>query len=101
MKKLTNNNVNNAVQGTRSWWSNIKNIIGEQPSKNRSTVVHIGDSWLSKEEFAEKLNQYYLEHHDDIAMEFPDIPTTSCAITVDEQIVYNLLCKIKTNKATN
>ena len=95
----TNNNINNTIKGSKTWWQNIKKLTGEINKTSQSPVIYIEDSWHSIGEFTSKLNRYYLQDH--IEVEFPEIPTAGNSITVNELEIYHLLNDINTHKANH
>ena len=99
-KKLSNNNINNAVRGSHNWWQNVKTITGESKQTNQSEVISIAGEWLTSDQFVDKLNTYYVEQGDSTDINIPEIPPTNCDIYTDEIAVFNLLSKINTRKAT-
>ena len=101
LKKLSNNNINNAVRGSHNWWQNVKTITGESKQTNQSEVINIAGEWLTSDQFVDKLNTYYVEQGDSTDINIPEIPPTNCDIYTDEIAVFNLLSKINTRKATH
>ena len=55
----TNNTINNTIKGTKTWWKNLKKLIGGQNSNKAYPTIFINNNWLSNEEFCEKLSVQY------------------------------------------
>ena len=73
-KKLSNNNINNAVRGSHNWWQNVKTITGESKQTNQSEVINIAGEWLTSDQFVDKLNTYYVEQGDSTDINIPVNP---------------------------
>ena len=103
LSNLASTTINSSIKGTKKWWTNIKLMAGECPEKNKAPFIHIEDSWLSITSFTEKLNEYYLEPHQNADLKIPVIPAAEETTTppIDEEQVYNLLTHINTHKSTN
>lgn len=100
----TSDNVNNAIHGSKNWWMNVKDLIGESPQVSFCPLISMNNRWLNMTQFVNELNSYYLSDHDSYIPDFPDmhVPETvaSCYQT-NEMAVYALLSKLNTSKSTN
>ena len=79
-KKLSNNNINNAVRGSHNWWQNVKTITGKSKQTYQSEVINIAREWLTSDQSVDKLNTYYVEQGDSTDINIPEIPSFNCDI---------------------
>ena len=61
LQKQTDDKINNAVRGSKSWWTNIKDLCGETQNKAQNApLICMDNEWLTIPQFVEQLNTYYL-----------------------------------------
>ena len=101
LNKHSNNNIKNAVRGSHNWQQNVMTFTDESKQSNQSEVGNIAGGWLTRDQFVDKLNTYYVKLGDSTDINIPEIPPTNCDICTDEIAVFNLLSKINTCKATH
>ena len=99
LHKQTNQNINNAIKGTKAWWHNIRKLTGEIPTRDDTPALYIEERWHSSNEFAQKLNEFYLQDHN--KSDFPEIPSSGISLHVTEEDTFKLLEKINTTKSTS
>ena len=96
------NNINNTITGSKMWWNNIKAITGERKTSNEASHVNIDDSWITAQDFCDKINEHYLSLGRDASFNIPEIPNTAAgSYTINEWEIHPLLCKINTKKSTH
>ena len=69
----TSDNVNNAIHGSKNWWMNVKDLIGESPQVSFCPLISMNNRWLNMTQFVNELNSYYLSDHDGYIPDFSDI----------------------------
>ena len=90
LHKMTDDNINTAMKGTKRWWNNIKQLSGDKKITNdHASAKFIDNVWLSTEELTHKLNSYYVENHNKV--DFPEIPAEGISIDIPEHKVFKLL----------
>ena len=99
LHKMTNETINESIQGSKRWWHNVKKLTGDKHVTNQPAVMFMEDTWLSTEEFVNKLNSYYVQDHNEVV--FPEIPSAGIPISVTEMEVFKFLEDIGTHKATS
>ena len=99
LHKMTNETINESIQGSKRWWHNVKKLTGDKHVTNQPAVMFMEDTWLSTEEFVNKLNSYYVQDHNEVV--FPEIPSGGIPISVTEMEVFKFLEDIDTHKATS
>ena len=100
----TSDNVNNVVRGSKNWWKNVKDLIGESPQVSSCPLISINDRWLNMLQFVNDLNSYYLADHESYIPDFPDMhvtDTVSSLYQTNEMAVFALLSKLDTSKSTS
>ena len=99
LHKMTNETINESIQGSKRWWHNVKKLTGDKHVTNQPAVMFMEDAWLSTEEFVNKLNSYYVQDHNEVV--FPEIPSGGIPISMFEMEVFKFLEDKDTHKATS
>ena len=91
--------MNFAVKGSKTWWNNVKSLLGESISKRHNNLTFIDDRWISCAEFTEEMNKFLLSFSKPVS--FRPIDTAENDIPkVEEYEVYHYLTNIDTKKST-
>ena len=98
-QKHVNSDVNFAIKGSKTWWNNVKSLLGESISKRHNNLTFIDDRWISCAEFTEEMNKFLLSFSKPVS--FRPIDTAENDIPkVEEYEVYHYLTNIDTKKST-
>ena len=101
-RKLTNQTINSCSHGTKHWWKHLKRLSGSIKSCDSPPCINIDGKWLSNDEFASQINEYFTERQNETEILFPHVSLCEdIQPPVTEYEVFGLLENINTSKANS